>query len=577
MTFLPHEAWLVLASWAFWLAAFCGVGALLWKRPGLDGWTLRFWCGWSSVLFFLQLWHFLLPVDQRAVVAVAVLGAAGLLRSFREAGVVLRGLLRRWYVVVAVMAAALWLSQLALGGVRNGDSGLYHLPVMHWTAEYPAVPGLANLHVRFASNQSALLYAALCNAGPVAGIGTHVMNGLLVLVLMAQGIAALFRIAFGQSRWWRSDTYLAMFLAPTAAQALTLNMTSPSPDVPVFVCGAALMAMLLRFFEQLWSSDGPVPTSRGNLLAIGVFAVAGVTVKLSLAFLSGVALAAAILGWLVREQPSMKRAAGAATGIAVVVIVGFGAWIGRNAVLSGTLVYPVPSTWLGLEWSIPVAILEAERRFIGSWNGSLSLGALRDIPWLMQALRSFGWERWDIGAPLAIAGLSLPFVLLRIPWRKRAFPHALAMLPLLAALASWFIVAPLPRFAGAALWSFAFQSLLWAFDGLAPRILPRVFALASLALLPFLPGLQGASGLSGYRGFEPESPVRVEPLVLPGGLEVLVPKNDVCANGPLLCTPTPTPGLRLRRPGDLGAGFVIDPALAATADPPAAGASSPVR
>ena len=85
MGLLPKEAFVILGSWAFWFAAFAGAGALFWTRPGFDGWMLRFWAGWSAVLFFLQLWHFVLPVDGRAVVAVAALGVAGLLRSAREA------------------------------------------------------------------------------------------------------------------------------------------------------------------------------------------------------------------------------------------------------------------------------------------------------------------------------------------------------------------------------------------------------------------------------------------------------------------------------------------------------------
>lgn len=569
---LPNQAWTVLGCWVFWFPVFAGVGALFWKRPGFDGWMLRFWAGWSATLFFLQLWHFVLPVDGRAVAATAVLGGAGLLRSAGETGGAVRLLARRWFVVPAVLAVALWLSQLALGGVRNGDSGLYHLPVMHWTAEYPVVPGLGNLHVRFASNQSALLYAALCDAGPVPGIGTHTMNGLLILVLLAQAMAGARRVLAGGAQAARSDAFLALFALPTAALALTLNLTSPSPDIPVFVCGAALMAMLLRFAER-----PPGPDSDGNLLAIAVFAVAGVTVKLSLAFLSGAALAVAALHWLRRARPDRRRAAKAMLAMAAIVVVGFGAWVARNAVLSGTLVYPVPSTALDLEWSVPVAIIDAERRFIGTWNETLSLAALADWNWLKTMLRSFGWERWDMAAPLLIAAVSVVGVVLRLPLRRRsAMPHALLLLPTLVALASWFVVAPLPRFAGAALWALAFQLLLWAVDGVAPRALPRLLVATALVAPLLAPWLQGAPALSGLRSFEPESPPRMEPRVLPGGLEVLVPRNDVCLDGPLLCTPTPIPGLRLRQPGNLGAGFRFDPELAkegAAGTTPAAGAA----
>lgn len=573
MELLPKEAFVILGSWAFWFAAFAGVGALFWKRPGFDGWMLRFWAGWSSVLFFLQLWHFVLPVDGRAVVAVAALGVAGLLRSAREAGDLARLLARHGIVALAVLAAALWLSQLALGGVRNGDSGLYHLPVMHWMAEYPVVPGLGNLHVRFASNQSALLYAALCNAGPVAGTGSHTMNGLLVLVLMAQGFAGLARVLAGHSRQPRTDAFSALFLAPAASLAFSLNLTSPSPDVAVFVCGAALMAMLLRFHERGTSADTP-----GDLLALAVFAVAGVTVKLSLAFLSGFALAVAGVTWLLRDRPAPAQAARMVAAVAAVVCVGFGGWIARNVMLSGTLVYPVPGTWLPLEWSVPREIIAAERAFINSWQGTLSLNSLQNWGWLQTSLRSFGWNRGQMLLPLGLVAGSLALLLLLLPLRGRTrFPWARLLLPVVVALGSWFVVAPMPRFAGATVWSFAFLLLLWSIDGLVPRVLPRLMVAAAASVLPLLPWLEGAPALSRLRGFEPETVARVTPMLLPGGLEVQVPKNDVCLRGPLLCTPTPTPGLRLRDPADLGAGFVIDPALAAPADAAAAGAAASKR
>jgi hypothetical protein len=59
--------------------------------------------------------------------------------------------------------------------------------------------------------------------------------------------------------------------------------------------------------------------------------------------------------------------------------------------------------------------------------------------------------------------------------------------------------------------------------------------------------------------FEPVSRPQVALRQLASGLAVQVPVNsDVCSDAPLPCTPEPHPGLRLRRPGDLGGGFAID-------------------
>jgi len=284
------------------------------------------------------------------------------------------------------------------------------------------------------------------------------------------------------------------------------------------------------------------------------------------------------ISWLLRSRPPVREVARMVAAVAAVVVVGFGAWIARNVVLSGTLVYPVPGTWLPLEWSVPREIIAAERAFINSWQGTLSLKSLANWSWLQTSLRSFGWNRWEMLVPLGAAAASLVALLLLLPLRGRTrFPYARLLLPLVVALASWFVVAPMPRFAGATVWSFAILLLLWAVDGLAPRVLPRLLVAAAACALPLLPWLEGAPALSGLRGFEPQTPVRVTPRVLPGGLEVQVPKNDVCLDGPLLCTPTPTPGLRLRDPADLGAGFVIDPALATPAEAAAAGAAASSR
>jgi len=46
---------------------------------------------------------------------------------------------------------------------------------------------------------------------------------------------------------------------------------------------------------------------------------------------------------------------------------------------------------------------------------------------------------------------------------------------------------------------------------------------------------------------------------------VYVPGSTMCCwDGPFPCTPYPNEALRMRRDGDLGAGFAIDPDVAAT-------------
>ena len=71
--------------------------------------------------------------------------------------------------------------------------------------------------------------------------------------------------------------------------------------------------------------------------------------------------------------------------------------------------------------------------------------------------------------------------------------------------------------------------------------------------------------------FEPMPRPGLVEMRLETGLVVQFPgQSQCCWDGPLPCTPDPSPGLRLRRDGDLGSGFVLDPAVSRT---PAAKAS----
>jgi hypothetical protein len=60
------------------------------------------------------------------------------------------------------------------------------------------------------------------------------------------------------------------------------------------------------------------------------------------------------------------------------------------------------------------------------------------------------------------------------------------------------------------------------------------------------------------RDFATPATPRLTATELPSGLVVQVPEYGQCWNAPPPCAPEPNPGLRLRRPGDLGAGFMID-------------------
>src|SRR5207302_1532468 len=148
--------------------------------------------------------------------------------------------------VVSVLTLALAVQLLHLAAVAwrlSVDSGYYHIPIMRWAADFPAVPGVVNLFPFLAYNQSFLLYATVVNVGPLAQEGHHVANGILVLVLLARCALGLARAVKADGPGATVDLYYALLLPAAFGLAFDINLTSPSPDlafVPWLAHGAVL-------------------------------------------------------------------------------------------------------------------------------------------------------------------------------------------------------------------------------------------------------------------------------------------------------------------------------------------------
>lgn len=542
--YLPGASWTILGAWVVLGAAFAGVGALVRRASrapiaGADGWLASFWVGWAATLYALQLWHVFLPVDGRALALVAAVGLAGIVAA--GAGpwrVVVRGVRTRWPAVVALVVVALWLANRALSGAQNGDSGLYHVPTIRWVAEHRLVPGLGNLSVFFADNQSYFLYAALVDVGPFVHGGHHVANALLLLVLAARVLLAVDRVARTRAAA-PEDVFFALLLPAVVALAFDINLTSPSPDLAVFVLGVVLSGALIALGRR---------PAQADVLGLALVASAAVTVKLSLAALAAGTLAVALVPRRLRDVP-------AAAGIAALGLV---PWIGRGVVLSGYPVYPSTLGAVPVAWRVPETVVRAASGAIlvsqavpGWW-----WQAVRNPAWVVRWLDSLEWLQRAVLVPVAIAIGAGLVAAIRRP-RPRV-PLAV-LVPPLASFVFCLVTAPRPRFVGAALWVVAAETVLLALGtdaGAASRRLVLAGALG-LALLPFFDGRPVLRRLSG---FEPQPRPRVEEVRLESGLVVRVPTvADSCWDAPPPCAPHPDARLRLRRAGDLESGFVIAP------------------
>lgn len=556
----PHEWFLILAAWGVLGIAFAGIGTLFrWAchAPARDaaGWLTCFWLGWALAIFALQLWQLVLPVDGRAAAALGALGTAGMVASGTRPWRVLgRGVRTSWPALLAFALVAAWLANRALGGPQNGDTGLYHIPTMRWLAEWPIVPGLGNLYVAYAYNHSYFLYLAVLDVGPFAHRSHHLANSILLLALFAHVLLGGFRVL--RRRPCRpEDLFYALCLPATAALAFNLNFTSPSPDFPVFVLGVVLAGNLVRLLAA--SPGGPAPTF--DLLALALLAAFGITVKLSLAGFAVGTLAVATLSWLHHPRAAAAGRVRTLVGAGLLGALGVVPWMVRGIILSGYPLFPSMLAGVPVPWRIAP---ETSTWILGTSQipGPYWL-AFTSPRWFFTWLQTLGWSERDIVLPLAVAALVLPVTLgLRLIRRGPRAVSALVLVPPVTQLVFLFAAAPRARYGGAAFWLLAVEGALLVIAG--ERRAHRAIAVACGGLLACAPFLDGKPAFRRLAGFEPTPRPALTETRLASGLVVQLPgPSQCCWDGPLPCSPNPSQALRLRRPGELGSGFVLDPSV----------------
>ena len=547
----PRETGLIAAAWVILGFIFTGLGALVrrsWGAPARDAdeWLTCFWLGWTATVFVLQVWQLAAPVDRLALASLGAIGAVGVVTSGATPWrVLLRGLRTSLPALLAFALVVAWLANRSLGGPQNGDTGLYHIPTVRWLASHAIVPGLGNLYVAYAFNHSYLLYVALLDVGPFSHGAHHLANSILLLVLCGHVLRGVWR-AVGPGPCRAEHLFYGLFLPAAAGLALDINFTSPSPDFPVFVIGIVLTGHLIRL---LTAPDAPVAA---DFLTIVALAALGLTVKLSLGGLALTTVAVAGAWWLWKTRRFGTVVAGAGVGALGVVPLMI-----RGVILSGYPLYPSTVAGAPVAWRVPP---EAGTWILGVSQipGSYSL-AFTSPQWFFTWLATLGWTERAVWLPLAIAAVLLPVgLVVRLVRRPPGGVPLLVLVPALAQFVFLFLAAPRARYGGALFWMLAVETTLVVL-GSAPRG-ARALAITAALALAVLPFRDGPPALRRLSSFEPMPRPALSEVRLATGLVVQFPgESQCCWDAPLPCTPEPNQALRLRRDGDLGSGFVLDP------------------
>jgi len=301
---------------------------------------------------------------------------------------------------VALLASGLYAAQ----PVFWFDTGLYHAQLIKWLAEYGAVVGLGQWHVRFAFLSSWFALPAAVEVPAVAGRVSTLMGGYALLLMLVHGMCALRAIAAGRAL--SQDIFLIAAAGLAMPLVLAYGMAiSPSPDLPVILLPILVVWMLLSFNAKMANP------------AI-LFTVAG-TLALKTSALP-LLLVVSVSFMLCHDAMSMRRRVRWMVTVFALLVAPHLAALFQ---VSGCLLFPMAASCFDVPWGLGAEEAVRTAHSItewARWNGNAPTNA-SSLEWL-RAWWAFGPEnRIFLGLLLGSVFLTL------FAWRKLLRDHPLPL------------------------------------------------------------------------------------------------------------------------------------------------------
>lgn len=354
-----------------------------------------------------------------------------------------------WILFVVFIVFVMFLTSLY---PKQYDNYLYQAQMLRYYEEYGVVKGMGNISTRLGFNNSIYALMALYSLKGIYGFSLHTVNSAFCVFFGIFAIHSICRI--GKTKAYVSTGLAAAVLAYVFYNAELLNCIGT--DLSANMMG--LMIMLL-FVRELEKSEKDSFTY--GLIAL--YIVYAVTVKVSMGMLGILVLFPAFM--MIKKKEWKRIGVFIPAGLLILI-----PWLIRNVLISGWLIYPLPSLDLfDVKWKIPYESAVYEQILIIGW------GRLRTA---RAAEMAFGewFPLWFQALPLRYRLLMYVNVLVFvheilqsvyavIKNKWEIFRFGLLKITLIASLVYWLFSAPDVRFAWCYLTAFPiiciFTSEIW--------------------------------------------------------------------------------------------------------------------
>ena len=340
--------------------------------------------------------------------------------------------------IIVAMLFIIW-AYFTSRGIIHYDTDLYHAQSIRWIEEYGVVPGLGNLHVRFAYNSSIFALTALYSMKFLLGNSLHTLCGFFAFIL---SITILdISKSFKAKRFRLSD-----FARIGAAYYLTLicdEVVSPASD---YATMCAVFYLIIKWLSQLESTP---EEDENNITPYALICIGGVF-AVSLKLTSGLIL-------LLVVKPAYELIKNKNwRDIFIYIFMGcmvIAPWLIRTVIISGYLLYPFPALDIfGVDWKIPVDKAISDSAEIKTWGRAIYDASKVDMP----ITRWFpNWFNTTLSATekliiisdimgIIIVAISSAVALIKRKWEE--FDRLLVMVTIMLSYLFWLVSAPLLRY-----------------------------------------------------------------------------------------------------------------------------------
>lgn len=325
-------------------------------------------------------------------------------------------------IIIILFSHSLYSPQL------HYDAGLYHIQTIKWINQYPAVPGLANLHYRFGFNSNIYPFFAASTFEKVFGQPVYALNFISLFVFILW-IFSKIQLHLLKSEPNKLLAYTILLVISIITYMPWIS--APCTDICVFIFSAFVIFNLTEKEHQ---------NKKYLLIPLGIFAI---TIKIS------VLPIALFLALIVVNKHSLRIPNNliAITILSIIIVI---PWIIRFVILTGWLAFPLSSIDLfSFDWKVPVENVQNLENIIHNYPRYIPI----DTP-LEERTLSMWFPIWLKNQSLidlillSATVLSIPLIIIIATLRKNTVDSQLLILYLLSVIGVlfWFNLSPRVRF-----------------------------------------------------------------------------------------------------------------------------------